>query len=176
MEIDRAAAGSSSGDLTLHLLDAALGHPVQTWQFSDRSRLTIGRLPDTDIYLSDPRVSRLHVELLHQHGQWILHSRGRNGTLVDGATVVEVALSSLMIFQLGGEGPSFQVGCRQESNANLSRQTMNLADSGMLDFLTIDEGQKIDELRQITDGDSFQRLVDEAQRLRGGDRPTDGGL
>jgi pSer/pThr/pTyr-binding forkhead associated (FHA) protein len=56
-----------------------------------RPRLTIGRRPENDIPLPwDERASRLHAELVHAGGEWVLADEGMssNGTWIGDAKVV----------------------------------------------------------------------------------------
>ena len=76
--------------LVLHLLDAAMGHPVQTWKFADQNRVTIGRGNENDIPLADTQVSRNHVELNLRDDIWMLSSKGRNDTQIHGDWITEV--------------------------------------------------------------------------------------
>jgi predicted component of type VI protein secretion system len=55
-----------------------------------RSLVTLGRRPEADVCLPwDPEISRLHAELLHRSGEWIIIDEGlsHNGTLVNGLPV-----------------------------------------------------------------------------------------
>jgi pSer/pThr/pTyr-binding forkhead associated (FHA) protein len=57
---------------------------------ADRSLVTLGRRPEADVCLPwDPEISRLHAELLHRSGEWIIIDEGlsQNGTLVNGLPV-----------------------------------------------------------------------------------------
>jgi hypothetical protein len=59
----------------------------------DGGLLTIGRDPDNDVVLGDPRASRHHARLMARQGTLVLVDLGsRNGTLVNGAVVAEIAL------------------------------------------------------------------------------------
>ena len=54
------------------------------------SLVTLGRRPEADVCLPwDPEISRLHAELLHRGGEWIVVDDGlsQNGTLVNGLPV-----------------------------------------------------------------------------------------
>jgi pSer/pThr/pTyr-binding forkhead associated (FHA) protein len=150
--------------LHLHLLDAAQGHAVQTWTFEDRTRITIGRAGDNDISLADARVSRVHVELVHQDGGWMLRSHGRNGTRLDDDVVSEARLADRAIFQLGASGPLFRFVMASAEPPGMG--TVMDDASGSLDFLVIDEQRKTDEVRQIVQGEAFQHLHQEARRLK----------
>ena len=105
------------GPLTLYLLDSVLGHTVQTWRFHDRDTIAIGRGPDNDVNLADPRVSRCHVLLRFCDREWLLVSIGRNGTFVDGARVTELLLRDQGVFQLGPAGPLMKFDLLPETNS-----------------------------------------------------------
>ncbi len=52
--------------------------------------IAIGRLPECDITLSDPRVSRRHAEVRPDHGGWRVVDLGSmNGTTVNGVRVTD---------------------------------------------------------------------------------------
>jgi hypothetical protein len=57
---------------------------------SGQSLVTLGRRPEADVCLPwDPEISRVHAELLHRSGEWIVIDDGlsQNGTLVNGLQV-----------------------------------------------------------------------------------------
>jgi pSer/pThr/pTyr-binding forkhead associated (FHA) protein len=68
-----------------------------------KDRTTIGRSRDSDIFLEDLAVSRLHTTIARdEHGRYILHDEGSaNGTFVNGQRVSEHILE---------EGDEVQVG------------------------------------------------------------------
>jgi pSer/pThr/pTyr-binding forkhead associated (FHA) protein len=56
----------------------------------DRGVVTLGRRPEADVCLPwDPGISRLHAELIHRAGEWLIADDGlsQNGTLVNGMPV-----------------------------------------------------------------------------------------
>ena len=56
----------------------------------DRGVVTLGRRPEADVCLPwDPGISRLHAELIHRAGEWLIADDGlsHNGTLVNGMPV-----------------------------------------------------------------------------------------
>jgi pSer/pThr/pTyr-binding forkhead associated (FHA) protein len=149
---------------TLQLLDSAQGHAIQTWQFSNCGRVTIGRASSNDIHLTDTQVSRFHVELVYGQGEWQLISHGRNGTQIEGIKVSEGRLSDRTIFQLGTSGPSFRF-LRATDGAS-SMATVEDIDQEMLDFLVIDEERKNEEVQQIAESETFQKLKEAARRWK----------
>src|SRR5688572_1844413 len=83
------SATFSSQEAHIQLLDAALGHPVKDWQFSGREVISIGRMPESDVEISELRVSRLHAQLHWREGKWILVSCGRHGVIVNNRQITE---------------------------------------------------------------------------------------
>jgi len=77
------------------------GGPASALVLADGTRvgigekpLTIGRGPDCDLVLSDPTVSKRHLQVTRQGGQVVLSDLGStNGTRVNGAGVRERALA-----------------------------------------------------------------------------------
>jgi pSer/pThr/pTyr-binding forkhead associated (FHA) protein len=158
------------GNITLHLLDSAQGHPIQTWQFRNRARVSIGRSSECDINLADAQVSRQHVELVYSQSTWTIHSHGRNGTFINGVMVCEAELGDRAIFQLGSSGPSFQ--CLSLSDSISTVATLDGSDPAELDFLEIDHLRREEEVRNIVDGQAFQELQQQARRLKSDDGAT----
>jgi hypothetical protein len=69
-------------------LDPAGCH--RSFALSDRGVVTLGRRPEADVCLPwDPGISRLHAELIHRAGEWMIADDGlsQNGTLVNGLPV-----------------------------------------------------------------------------------------
>ena len=153
------------GLVTLHLLDSAEGHTLQTWKFENAVAVKIGRSGDCDVTLADSRVSRLHAELHHREGKWSLRSHGRNGTLVGGADVAEVQLQDGVVFQLGPNGPSLKFNTVTDEESTATVENFEL--SG-LDFLDIDEERKAAEVKQIVNTEAFRELQERARLLKEG--------
>lgn len=149
--------------IALELLDPTQGHPIQVWRFEGRPVVRIGRADGSDVHVVDPRVSRLHAELHHDGWNWRLISRGRNAVLVDGAAVDEHRLVQGSTFRLCSGGPVFRF---QEEMAPEGGTTIDGSDLRLLELLTIDEGKKEEEVRQITSGPLFRRLKERADELR----------
>lgn len=153
--------------LTLHLVDSAKGHVVQTWRFEGSSRVVIGRSPECDIRLTDKSVSRIHVELVWdaEKGDWVLISHGRNGTLIGGEMVTEARPKDRTIIQLGPSGPKFQLSFVHEMLA-LAATVTGDTDTVTLEFLTIDQKRKNEEVSRIAEGDAFRALIERAKQLK----------
>ncbi|MBN2470897.1 MAG: FHA domain-containing protein [Anaerolineae bacterium] len=62
----------------------------------------IGRHPDNDLVLDEPRVSRHHVQIRHRHGRFVLYDRqSRAGTVVNGQKINEHILTPGDVMRLG---------------------------------------------------------------------------
>ncbi len=62
----------------------------RSFSLSDRGVVTLGRRPEADVCLPwDLSISRLHAELIHRSGEWLIADDGlsQNGTLVNGMPV-----------------------------------------------------------------------------------------
>ncbi len=65
------------------------GRPVKTYPLS-KHVVTLGRLADCDVVLSDPGASRHHAEIRRENGSYVIIDLGStNGTMVNEATVDE---------------------------------------------------------------------------------------
>ncbi len=61
----------------------------------DKDRTSLGRLPDSDVLLSDPGASRRHAEIRRQNGEWMIADLGStNGTMVNELTIGERPLQN----------------------------------------------------------------------------------
>jgi hypothetical protein len=75
--VERAAGGRVDAPIVLGL----------DWD-GNCDELLLGRLPDCDVVLGDPTVSRRHARLNFRDGRWLLQDlESRNGTTVNGAPV-----------------------------------------------------------------------------------------
>ncbi|MDQ4091698.1 MAG: DUF3662 domain-containing protein [Actinomycetota bacterium] len=71
--------------------------------------VTIGRLPECDIVLSDPNVSRRHAEIRRQGNGFVVADLGStNGTRVNGAGVKERRLDDGDVITVGGTKVRFE--------------------------------------------------------------------
>ena len=95
--------------VTLQLLHPQQTTPLQQWEFRDESVIRIGRAPDNDVILTNPLVSRYHLELRRldsaaEHS-WQLINQGTNGTFLDGTLVSQSLLKNGSLVQLARGGP-----------------------------------------------------------------------
>lgn len=115
MSIDPISAEPAGASLSDGRLTAPpLGQPLRI-QCQDTDRLLlpgavyrIGRDPQADIPLTDPRVSWQHAIVEEQAGSWLLHDAGStNGTFVNRQRVRQVAIAGNYSVRLGhpDDGP-----------------------------------------------------------------------
>jgi pSer/pThr/pTyr-binding forkhead associated (FHA) protein len=151
---------------TIHLLDSAQGHVLQSWRFRDKAAITIGRSEDSDVVIADPHVSRTHVKLQWESGAWTLSSTGRHGTLVNDRLVAETQLGPQTTFRLGGQGPllRFEHGAPVEKRPS---ETIDSIQPDLLAMLEIDEQRKLQEADDIAAGTLFRELEEQVRRARG---------
>ena len=149
-------------DFSRQLLDASAGRPVKTWKFSGRERISVGRDEGQDVEISDPFVSRMHAELAWRAGEWLLVSRGRHGVLVENRSIGEFAVRGEVTFRLGTGGPTlrFTAQAVEEGTQTLSYDRLPEA------LLALDKNKLDRDVREIAEGDYFQRLQEETQKLR----------
>jgi hypothetical protein len=73
----------------------------ETFPLGER-KLSIGRKADNAVVLRDEKVSGQHAEIVFEDGRFVLRDlRSRNGTLLDGRRIQEVALNAFDVFQIG---------------------------------------------------------------------------
>jgi hypothetical protein len=164
----RESSPAPSDEVLVQLLDAALGRPVKSWRFHDRSTITIGRSPDCDVEIYNPYVSRLHAELCCQGGRWTLVARGQQGVVVEHQKIVEFSIESEVSFCLGATGPMLRFALKPDDVA--ITRTVCFEDVQLPDF-ALDQAKVGTEVNQIAEDDFFQKLQSQAKALRAGRRP-----
>lgn len=156
--------------VAVHLLDSAQGVSLQTWRFSGRSSISIGRGDENDVVISDPHVSRTHVKLVEQDGAWTLHSSGRHGTLLNDRLITQAEFAETTVFRLGAGGPLLRFEPRA-SEPHRSETIDGIA-SDMMAFLEIDKDRTKQEADQIADSELFRDLMEQSRRMRGSGENT----
>lgn len=95
--------------VTLYLLDPQQSIPLQQWEFQSESVIRVGRAPDNEVILTNPLVSRYHLELRHiksaAENSWQLINQGTNGTFLDGTIVSQSFVKNGSVIQLARGGP-----------------------------------------------------------------------
>lgn len=165
---DDSTAIPAEGFFSLSLLDAAQGHPIKTWTFDHTNVVSIGRLEDNDVVLTDPIVSRLHATIKKIDDRWELIALGKHGVLANDRRVETLDLTHDQIIQLGPNGPLLQFinsakALPQDSQIN--RSTLEI-DPEMLSSLLFDEERAAEEVREIVENEGFHQLLEKARKMR----------
>jgi len=86
------------------------GKPGKAFALS-KDRVIIGRLPDSDVTVPDPGVSRRHAEIRRENGGYLVADLGStNGTMVNEARVSERTLEDGDRITVGGTVLEFRSG------------------------------------------------------------------
>lgn len=84
--------------------------------------LTIGRGRNCDIQVQSGLVSRVHVRILYEDGQWwVCDDDSTNGSYLDGEQIQRASLPAEATLQLGQDGPALQLaveGAASEQRSN----------------------------------------------------------
>jgi hypothetical protein len=141
----------------IQLLDAAEGHPLQTWRFEGRTRLTIGRSEDNDVVVTDPYVSRAHAYLQFEPAgdTWRIISISRQQLMYRGEVHAELDLVDGMVFRLGPNGCYLRFNQNQEQDDN--RSTLSF-DPKTMPILVLDRQKLEREVGDIASGEYFAQL------------------
>jgi predicted component of type VI protein secretion system len=150
--------------VTIHLLDAAQGHPVQTWRFHDKTSIVVGRSEDSDIVIADAHVSRVHAKLIWQDGTWTLASVGRHGTLVADRLVAETQLGSPTTFRLGASGPTLRF--ERGATERRTTETIDSIQPDLMAMLAIDRDRQLQEADEIAGNALFQELQERVRQTK----------
>ncbi len=88
----------------------------KTWEIPfKKETISIGRHPENDVLLDNPKVSRNHARIERQGSKFILRDlQSRNGTWVGGQRIDEYRLSSGDAFQIGDANLIFKEGFQPE--------------------------------------------------------------
>jgi pSer/pThr/pTyr-binding forkhead associated (FHA) protein len=152
------------GGISIHLLDSATGHAIQTWKFEGQPLIRIGRSEDNHVVIPDPSVSRLHAELRYMAGSWNLVNSGKNGILLSGKRASQVQLCEHTTFRLGPTGPLLRFDGRQTTSVELN--TITSEPSLLRPSIQVDEMQRDLRVREIAESEYFQQLQRMSQKLR----------
>lgn len=98
LAIQQQATGS------LRVIKSESGEPALDTMYALRPLTSIGRAKSSTVLLDDGYVSSEHALITQRHGQWWLEDLGsRNGTLLNGAPLVETAvISAGDVITIGG--------------------------------------------------------------------------
>jgi len=149
--------------VVLHLVETDHGRPLQTWTFENRDTITLGRLPDNDVVLADPRVSRSHAYIRRENDQWQLISISQQQLSVRGQLTPEVNLQAGMSFRLGRSGTLLRF--EDALHSAVPTQTISV-DSLDMPELHLDDTKMQHEVNQIVQASYFRNLKEKARLLR----------
>ena len=110
--------------ITIILLHSLQSIPIQKWTFESNSPIKIGRANNNDIVLYSAVVSRYHLEIRPQGSDWLLISKGANGTFFEGKNIHKILLKDGMIFRLASSGPKIQIRLKDMSESDSSEPTL----------------------------------------------------
>jgi predicted component of type VI protein secretion system len=120
----------------------------------EEGRLTLGREPACDLCFDDHEVSRLHCELEHVSGQWVLGDNGlsRNGTFLNGERLLGArALRDGDTIRIGSTVITYRA-----PGERTDRETRPAAESQLAESLTpTQRGVLVALCRPYRDGSPF---------------------
>jgi hypothetical protein len=160
---------TANSQIKLELLDSARGKTVQTWRFTERFFVRIGRGEACHVCIGDDTVSRVHVDLSYRDGAWDLVPLGRNGVVIAGSRVERTTLTGDTVFRLGASGPMLRFSLIEEPSLNGATICV---ESPLVPLVGVDEQRKEEEVRQIAESDYFQSLRNRARNLKQGGPPS----
>jgi hypothetical protein len=151
--------------LTLQLLDAVQGLPIQTWKFPVQPEVRIGRASDNDVVITHPYVSRYHTRLVWRNGDWELVNVGTHGTHLAGRAVTHALLEDGAELRLGPLGPTLRFRASPPEGSEVRFGTL-LEGEPALPAIRIDAARKDEEVQTVADSDYFRQLQQRLQALR----------
>ncbi len=68
----------------------------------DKTKITIGRIPESDIFLDDITISRKHAEIIKKGDEFVIKDLGSlNGSYINGKIVDSAVLQNMDRIQIG---------------------------------------------------------------------------
>jgi serine phosphatase RsbU (regulator of sigma subunit)/pSer/pThr/pTyr-binding forkhead associated (FHA) protein len=94
------------------------------------SPFTIGRLPDRDMVLTHPYVSREHAQLIHEaDGFYVVDSGSRHGTFVNGQRITRAKIASGDNIRFGSlNGPLLQFDIHDDTSSSIRELLQSAAE------------------------------------------------
>ncbi|MCA9049527.1 MAG: FHA domain-containing protein [Planctomycetaceae bacterium] len=153
-----------SGNVYITMIDPTDGRSIQRWSIKDAPLTTIslGRDEKADIQLSDPYISRIHLQLVRSDDGWTMFARGRNGVFVDGKSVTEYSMSDGTQFRLSPVGPMFRFECK---NIWQGRQTLVVSPE-IINLMDVNTTEVFRQADEISKTEYFQQLQERVRSLR----------
>ncbi|MDJ0510076.1 MAG: FHA domain-containing protein [Crocosphaera sp.] len=102
--------------ITLTLLHPTKTKPIQSWTFDTPATIRIGRSMDNEVVLYSAVVSRHHLEIRYEKGDWDVVNLGTNGTYFDGKLIKKKKATDGMIIRLASSGPTIQIHLQPEAS------------------------------------------------------------
>jgi hypothetical protein len=97
-------------------VEIRLAGKQDSWRFTDKTKITLGRRADSDLPLPFPMVSQSHAVLeIHPEGVRLQDLESTNGSYVNGSRVATAWLRSGDRLRLGVEGPELAISLSQSS-------------------------------------------------------------
>jgi serine/threonine-protein kinase len=96
-------------NIQISLWDDSRSQTIQQWEFVPPAPIRIGRLPDNEVVIDRPSISRLHATLEYTQlpqgaGYWQIFNRGANGTFVNDMSIDRVLVTNGDRIQLSPNG------------------------------------------------------------------------
>lgn len=108
--------------ITLTLLHPLQDIPVQSWSFSTDSTIRVGRSSSNEVVLYSAVVSRHHLQLEYNDGQWVITNIGSNGTYVNGEKIEKAIATNGMIVRLASAGPKIKIKFDEQEEDTVLRR------------------------------------------------------
>ena len=90
---------------------------------SDKSEITIGRDPETDIQIDNISVSRVHAKILKEPKRYVLHDlSSTNGTFVNGKKIKKKSLKEDDVITIGKHTLLIDINNSQKKKQNVDQQ------------------------------------------------------
>ncbi len=156
----------SLGSIVLELLDSASGMPLQTWTFSEKQRILIGRSDESDVVIANPYVSRSHAYMTCDTEGWQAVAISSQQLVIGGKRKQTIRLREGDIFRLGTRGCDlkFREAQAQAEPFDVMQTLMFDPDTGPILHLDRDQLQR--EVAEIETGIYFQNLSQTVKKLR----------
>jgi serine phosphatase RsbU (regulator of sigma subunit)/pSer/pThr/pTyr-binding forkhead associated (FHA) protein len=122
------------------------------------SPFTIGRLPDRDVVLTHPYVSREHAQILHEDGGYTLVDSGsRHGTFVNGQRVTRARIQAGDNVRFGSlNGPLLQFDVHDDTSSSIRELLQSAAEQKSdIEKLT----WFLEAARQLNTGDAVDQIL-----------------
>lgn len=154
---------SKAREVAIELLDPAKGRAIRVWRFAGQDVISIGRAADRHVEINELYVSRLHAEIHAVGGGWLLRSLGKNGVVVHGQPISEMAFDENLTFRLGPGGPMLRF--RGDGDVNDFVATVGY-DSIQSEMFRLDAGELAKDVQAVASAPYFDRLQQAARNMR----------